>query len=105
MDQATPSASRAQDTDTSAETSTNVTPNGSNTPTGSVVVPGRDRSGTIIARPVWDQPANVTRRAHRSRLNVPAASAGPSTSTSAANSRPETIPKNEVIIAKTRCYM
>ncbi|EJF55994.1 hypothetical protein BD309DRAFT_973691 [Dichomitus squalens] len=89
-DQATPSASRAQDTDTSAETSTNATPNGSNTPTGSVVVPGRDRSGTIIARPVWDQPTNTIRRAHRSRLNVPAASAGPSTSTSAANSRPET---------------
>ena len=89
-EQATPSASRAQDTDTSAETSTNATPNGSNTPTGSVVVPGRDRSGTIIARPVWDQPANATRRAHRSRLNVPNASAGPSTSTSAANSRPET---------------
>ncbi|KAI1786604.1 hypothetical protein LXA43DRAFT_1064977 [Ganoderma leucocontextum] len=89
-DQATPSASRAQDTDTSAETSTNATPNRSNTPTGSVVVPGRDRSGTIIARPVWDQPANTTRRTHRSRLNVPSASAGPSTSTSAANSRPET---------------
>ncbi len=89
-DQATPSASRAQDTDTSAETSTNATPNRSNTPTGSVVVPGRDRSGTILARPVWDQPANTTRRVHRSRLNVPNASAGPSTSTSAANSRPET---------------
>ncbi|KAI0737115.1 hypothetical protein C8Q80DRAFT_1214800 [Daedaleopsis nitida] len=89
-DQATPSASRAQDTDTSADTSTNATPNRSNTPTGTVVVPGRDRSGTIIARPVWDQPANTTRRPHRSRLNVPAASAGPSTSTSAANSRPET---------------
>ena len=89
-DRATPSASRAQDTDTSAETSTNATPNGSNTPTGSVVVPGRDRSGTILARPVWDQPATTTRRVHRSRLNVPNASAGPSTSTSAANSRPET---------------
>ncbi|KAH9895309.1 hypothetical protein C8Q73DRAFT_774162 [Cubamyces lactineus] len=89
-EQATPGASRAQDTDTSAETSTNATPNGGNTPTGTVVVPARDRSGTIIARPVWDQPANTTRRPHRSRLNVPAASAGPSTSTSAANSRPET---------------
>ncbi|OSC97825.1 hypothetical protein PYCCODRAFT_1454691 [Trametes coccinea BRFM310] len=90
-EQATPGASRAQDTDTSADTSTNATPNGGNTPTGTVVVPARDRSGTIIARPVWDQPAaNNTRRTHRSRLNVPAASAGPSTSTSAANSRPET---------------
>ncbi|KAI0364252.1 hypothetical protein BV20DRAFT_974684 [Pilatotrama ljubarskyi] len=89
-EQATPGASRAQDTDTSADTSTNATPNGGNTPTGTVVVPARDRSGTIIARPVWDQPTNTTRRPHRSRLNVPAASAGPSTSTSAANSRPET---------------
>ncbi|KAI0350438.1 hypothetical protein OH77DRAFT_1431059 [Trametes cingulata] len=89
-EQATPGASRAQDTDTSAETSTNATPNGGNTPTGTVVVPARDRSGTIIARPVWDQPTTTTRRPHRSRLNVPAASAGPSTSTSAANSRPET---------------
>ncbi|KAI0636363.1 hypothetical protein C8Q77DRAFT_1192172 [Trametes polyzona] len=97
-DQATPGASdsRAQDTDTSADTSTNATPNGGNTPTGTVVVPARDRSGTIIARPVWDQPNNTTattatRRPHRSsRLGVPAASAGPSTSTSAANSRPET---------------
>ncbi|EIW51458.1 uncharacterized protein TRAVEDRAFT_107632, partial [Trametes versicolor FP-101664 SS1] len=81
-------------TDTSADTSTNATPNGGNTPTGTVVVPARDRSGTIIARPVWDQPTNAgganARRPHRSRLNVPAASAGPSTSTSAANSRPET---------------
>ncbi|TFK84270.1 hypothetical protein K466DRAFT_527585 [Polyporus arcularius HHB13444] len=89
-EQATPSASRAQDTDTSADTSTNATPNGSNTPTGAVVVPGRDRSGTIIARPVWDQPTATIRRPHRSRLAVPDASAGPSTSTSAANSRPET---------------
>ena len=89
-EQPAPGGSRAQDTDTSADTSTNATPNGSNTPTGSVVVPGRDRSGTIIARPVWDQPNNNTRRQHRSRLNVPDNSAGPSTSTSAANSRPET---------------
>ncbi|KAI0833894.1 hypothetical protein BC628DRAFT_1307478 [Trametes gibbosa] len=95
-DQATPGATRAQDTDTSADTSTNATPNGGNTPTGTVVVPARDRSGTIIARPVWDQPTNTTatnttaRRPHRSRLTVTAASAGPSTSTSAANSRPET---------------
>ena len=61
MDQATPSASRAQDTETSVKTSTNAMPNGSNTPMAFVVVPGRDHSGTIIARPVRDQPANVTR--------------------------------------------
>ncbi|KAH9937923.1 uncharacterized protein BXZ73DRAFT_76542 [Epithele typhae] len=80
---------QAQEEDTSAETSTNATPNRSNTPTGSVVVPGRDRSGTILAQPVWDQPANTARRAHRARP-VQDNSAGPSTSTSAANSRPET---------------
>ena len=74
----------------SAETSANAMPNGFNIPTDSVVVPSRDRSGTIIARPAWDQPANVTHRIHQSQLNMPTASAGPSTSTSAANSRPET---------------
>ncbi|KAF8649261.1 hypothetical protein AX16_005914 [Volvariella volvacea WC 439] len=53
-----PSAS-GSDTDISADNSTAVTPLGSTTPTGSVVIPGRDRSGTIIARPVWDpQPTN-----------------------------------------------
>ena len=89
-ERSTPTGSRAQDTDTSTETSTNATPNGSNTPTGTVTVPGRDRSGTIIARPVWDQPTNTNRRVHRFHLGTADASAGPSTSTSAANSRPDT---------------
>ena len=80
----------SRDTDTSTEPSSNATPLGSNTPTGSVVVPTRDRSGTIIARPVWDQPTTTTRRVHRFHLGTADASAGPSTSTSAANSRPET---------------
>ncbi|KAF8756220.1 MYND finger [Rhizoctonia solani] len=31
----------------------NATPVGSGTPTGSVVVPGRDCSGTVIGRPIW----------------------------------------------------
>ena len=75
---------------TSADTSTNATPNGANTPTGSVVVPGRDRSGTIIARPVCDQATVTVRWTHRSWLAVPDTSAGPSTWMSAANSRPET---------------
>ncbi|KAH9918532.1 uncharacterized protein BXZ73DRAFT_105172 [Epithele typhae] len=42
----------AQEKDNSTETSTNATPNRSTIPTGSVVVPGRDRSGTILAQPV-----------------------------------------------------
>ena len=49
-----------------------------------------DRSGSIITRPMWDQPTTTARRTHRSQLAVPDASAGPSTSTSAANSRSET---------------
>ncbi|EMD33351.1 hypothetical protein CERSUDRAFT_108147 [Gelatoporia subvermispora B] len=83
------------DTDESAETSSNATP-GTNTPTGSVVVPSRDRSGTVIARPTWDipQPAtgiiNLPRRPHRARPTAAADSRGASTSTSADNSRPET---------------
>jgi len=43
------------DTDISTDTSTiAATPQESGTPTGTVVVSGRDRSGTIIARPIWD---------------------------------------------------
>ncbi|KAG8725170.1 hypothetical protein FRC09_006793 [Ceratobasidium sp. 395] len=38
----------------SSDASANATPVGSGTPTGSVVVPGRDRSGTVVGRPVWD---------------------------------------------------
>lgn len=40
----------------SSDASANATPVGSGTPTGSVVVPGRDRSGTVVGRPVWDVP-------------------------------------------------
>jgi hypothetical protein len=48
------------DTDASTDTSIATTPLGSGTPTGSVVVQSRDRSGTIIARPVWDRPPPTT---------------------------------------------
>ena len=51
------------DTDASTDTSIATTPLGSGTPTGSVVVPSRDRSGTIIARPVWDRPPTTTTNA------------------------------------------
>ena len=84
--------------DTSAETSVNTTPVVSGTPTGTVMIPSRDRSGTIIARPVWDQastagPSTVHRRSHRSniaRLAVPPSSGGASTANSTDTSRPET---------------
>lgn len=73
------------DTETSTDASTNVTPVGSGTPTGSVVVLSRDRSGTIIARPVWD-PTHT--RSRYGRDSVP-----PSPSDS---SRPEMETKDEV---------
>lgn len=84
--------------DTPADSSSNSTPGGTDTPTGTVIVPGRERSGTVIARPQWDrQPAGAanaththTRRLRLSRRDPPPDSAGPSTSTSADNSRPET---------------
>ncbi|RDB25637.1 hypothetical protein Hypma_006140 [Hypsizygus marmoreus] len=49
----TPAAS-GSDTEMSTDASSTNTPVGSGTPTGSVIIPSRDRSGTIIARPVWD---------------------------------------------------
>ncbi|KAI0701228.1 hypothetical protein BC835DRAFT_1501882 [Cytidiella melzeri] len=79
--------------DTSTEPSSHTTPLGTNTPTGAVIVPSRDRSGTIIARPVWDQTPTVPRgRALRqaSRSAVPSASDGPSATHSADTSRPDT---------------
>ncbi|KIJ62936.1 hypothetical protein HYDPIDRAFT_168884 [Hydnomerulius pinastri MD-312] len=81
------SSSRETD-DTSAETSTNATP-GSGTPTGTVVISTRERSGTIIARPVWDEPSGtngtVRPRPNRTRARM---TASPDESTD--NSRPET---------------
>ena len=80
-------SSREVDTDTSAETSTNATPS-SRTPNATVVVNSRERSGTIIARPVWDEPrgTNLTVRPRpRTRTRMPTS---PDESTD--NSRPET---------------
>ncbi|GLB44691.1 putative MYND finger [Lyophyllum shimeji] len=63
----TPSSAAPSDTELSAAP----TPVGSGTPTGSVVVPAnvRDRSGTIIARPVWDPappgPSSTSTLSHR----------------------------------------
>ena len=73
-------------TDTSTDTSRHQTPAGSNTPTGTVEVPGRNRSGTIIARPIWDPTALAPRRTHRARDRQGTISA----STSRGTSRPET---------------
>ncbi|TFK39004.1 hypothetical protein BDQ12DRAFT_630131 [Crucibulum laeve] len=88
------------------DTSTFATPLGSGTPTGAVVVPAsaiRDRSGTIIARPVWDQPpaphvhhhprasgSTATLQQSRSRRNRPSTSPSPSPIASANTSRPDT---------------
>lgn len=40
------------DADTSTDTSKNTTPVRSGTPTGAILVLGRDRSGTVVARPI-----------------------------------------------------
>jgi len=57
LSESQPSTSNS-DTDVSTDNSVAATPQGSGTPTGSVVIPSRDRSGTIIARPIWDQQTN-----------------------------------------------
>jgi hypothetical protein len=86
-DTASATAGSDQETSTSTDTSRNQTPAGSNTPTGTVEVPGRDRSGTIIARPIWDTTAALaTRRNPRTRDRQGSISA----STSRGASRPET---------------
>ncbi|KXN82117.1 hypothetical protein AN958_03171 [Leucoagaricus sp. SymC.cos] len=56
-----PSASTStsnSDTDLSTANSTAATPLGTGTPTGVVVIPNRERSGTVIARPIWDTANN-----------------------------------------------
>lgn len=84
------------DTDVSTDNSTAATPQGTGTPTGSVVIPSRDRSGTIIARPVWDQPAGTNPvalmppRGRRIRhRELPPESPSPSTDASRAETETE----------------
>ncbi|KIK39596.1 hypothetical protein CY34DRAFT_808121 [Suillus luteus UH-Slu-Lm8-n1] len=82
------SSSSSHEADTSAETSVNPTPQGSDTPTVTVLVNARERSGTIIARRAWDGPviAPTTIRARTHRVRPTTASPDESTD----NSRPET---------------
>jgi hypothetical protein len=59
------SADNASDADMSTDTFTAATPIRSNTPTGTIVVPGRDRGGNLISRTTWDQMSmNNARRRH-----------------------------------------
>lgn len=54
--QNTSAANSDAETNASTDTSANATPVGAGTPTtGAVVVPGRYRSGTVVARRQWDQ--------------------------------------------------
>ncbi|KZT22394.1 hypothetical protein NEOLEDRAFT_1119703 [Neolentinus lepideus HHB14362 ss-1] len=76
-------SSATSDAETSTDNSTATTPVTAGAPTGTVVIPMRERSGTIIARPSWDPTGEVLRGRNR-RQNVP------STSNSTDNSRPET---------------
>lgn len=96
----------ASDSETAAstDTSTNATPIGTNTPAGTAVAPGRDRSGTIVARRTWDREQHAqqqTPHAHgfRARMRTRPArppiphlgsSFGESAATSASTSRPDT---------------
>ncbi|KAH7926352.1 hypothetical protein BV22DRAFT_1087158 [Leucogyrophana mollusca] len=83
------SSSHETEPDTSAETSTNATPLSSGTPTGAVLVNTRERSGTIIARPVWDAPSTTAEVSHQHRSRrTRATTASPPDSTD--NSRPDT---------------
>ncbi|KZP15046.1 hypothetical protein FIBSPDRAFT_959179 [Athelia psychrophila] len=58
------------DADTSTDTSTNATPVRSSTPTGTVLVPGRERSGTVVAAAVWDPPHTGTPHPHAGNGNA-----------------------------------
>lgn len=82
------SSSSSHEADTSVETSVNPTPQGPDTPTATVLVNARERSGTIIARRAWDDPviAPTTIRARTHRVRPTTASPDESTD----NSRPET---------------
>jgi hypothetical protein len=78
-----PSSATANDTDadTSTDTSTTATPIRSNTPTGTVLVPGRDRSGTVLGRTVWDQPPPLPRNRVQRRQITPEDTSRPDTET------------------------
>ncbi|EJD06317.1 uncharacterized protein FOMMEDRAFT_138352 [Fomitiporia mediterranea MF3/22] len=84
------------ETSVSTDTSANATPSGSGTPTSTVIVPGRDRSGTVVARRVWDtaqsnarEPTPAGPSMSRSRT-VRAREAAESATPSASTSRPDT---------------
>lgn len=101
------SATSANDTDadTSTDTSTNATPVRSGTPTGTVLVPGRERSGTVVARPVWDDPnpnaAGPRHRTHHHRARG-AFQASPSGSTDTSQPNTETEDDGDVDMDRDR---
>ncbi|TFK24843.1 hypothetical protein FA15DRAFT_704272 [Coprinopsis marcescibilis] len=72
------------DNDMSTDNSMTTTPQGSGTPTSSVVIPNRDRSGTLTGRPWADNSASTSRHRSRSHRN------NASSTTSTDVSRPET---------------
>lgn len=76
----TPSSTVSLDADTSTDTSFTGTPARSSTPNGTVTVSARERSGTVIGRPTWEQTLTIP------RLRDGAASGSASTD----NSRPDT---------------
>jgi hypothetical protein len=49
---------------------TNAAPVRSGTPTGTVLIPGREHSGAVVARPIWHEPTASHHRTHRSRQQL-----------------------------------
>ncbi|KAH9023169.1 hypothetical protein EDB85DRAFT_1894926 [Lactarius pseudohatsudake] len=86
--------------DTSTDTSRHQMPAGSNTPTGTVEVPGRNRSGTIIARPIWDPTVLAPRWTHRP-VTTPSQHGGQAPTSSPHNTM--IAPKSSCNINSTRC--
>lgn len=83
--------------DTSNDTSPTSTPHGGSTPTRAVVVPGRDRSGTVIARTTTTADSQHARR--RSTLRSPSIPAP--TTTVRTDTEPESDPDVEMEDAST----
>ena len=62
-----PNSVATSDTETtmSTDTSANATPLGSSTPMGTVVVPGQERSGTVLRRTQWDSETRTNQQPQR----------------------------------------
>ncbi|THH05113.1 hypothetical protein EW146_g9991 [Bondarzewia mesenterica] len=78
------------DADTSIDTSANATPAGSNTLMGTIEVPGRDRSRTIVTRPIWDTAITIHPRHNFCTCDRQGTVISPSTSVNTSRAETET---------------